>query len=308
MTGWPDLMKPVAPAVVLGEIASAVPDDCREYIIVIGSLAVGYHFFGSDAAMMVRTKDADCLLSPRIHAVAAGIRIAERLLASGWRFRGDERWPEPGSASTPDDVLPAVRLDPPTTTDWFIELLAVPESFHREGLQRTRISTAAGDFALCSFRFLGVAGFEPTSTPLGIRVGDPVMMALANLLEHPFIRPETMSALIEGRAIKRSNKDLGRVLAIAWLSMDQDEDRMLGWPDRWLRALQHLFPDDWRDLGSHCGDGLRALLDSPNDLDEAWHTCQHGLLAYRASTAAQLRIAGRRLLQDGVEPTESRAR
>jgi hypothetical protein len=43
-------------------------------------------------------------------------------------------------------------------------------------------------------------------------------MALANLLEHPVIGPQTMSTKIGGRTLKRSNKDLGRVLAIARLS------------------------------------------------------------------------------------------
>ena len=122
------------------------------------------------------------------------------------------------------------------------------------------------------------------------------------------IRPDAMSALIEGRAIKRSNKDLGRVLAIARLSIGGDEDSLLAWPESWARALSSLYPEDWRKLAFHCGDGLRALLDSPDDLDEAWHTCMHGLLARRVPTTDQLRIAGLRLLQDAIEPIEKLAR
>ena len=38
-------MKPVSPAKVLQNIARSVPDDYRENIVVIGSLAVGYHYF-----------------------------------------------------------------------------------------------------------------------------------------------------------------------------------------------------------------------------------------------------------------------
>lgn len=44
------------------------------------------------------------------------------------------------------------------------------------------------------------------------------MMALANLLEHPTIGASTMSSPIGGKTLKRANKDLGRVLAIATLS------------------------------------------------------------------------------------------
>ncbi len=52
------------------------------------------------------------------------------------------------------------------------------------------------------------------------------MMALANMLEHPKIKSDTMSGLLQGRTIKRSNKDLGRVLAIAYLSTGKDVDSL----------------------------------------------------------------------------------
>lgn len=84
-----DGLKLVSPRTVLAAIAHAIPADCRENIIVIGSLAAGYHFFGNDAALMVRTKDADCLLSPRVRAIPAGIAITERLFEAKWTFRAD---------------------------------------------------------------------------------------------------------------------------------------------------------------------------------------------------------------------------
>jgi len=301
-------MRLVAPAVVLGEIARAVPADCRENIIIIGSLAAGYHFFGSDPAMMVRTKDADCLLSPRSRALSAGVDITERLFQERWRFRADERWRQPGNASTPDAALPAVRLNPPNTADWFIELLAVPASRADEGPQWTRIETAFGHFGLRSFRFLSLAAFEPIATPLGIHVARPDLMALANLLEHPAVWPETMSGVVGDREIKRSNKDLGRVLAIARLTIGKNEDALLDWPAHWMSALRRLFPEDWRELASRCGHGLRELLAGPDDLDEARHTCEFGLLALQAPTAEQLRLAGLRLLQDAIDPLEQLAR
>ena len=58
----------------------------------------------------------------------------------------------------------------------------------------------------------------------------PKMMALANLLEHPRILPDVMSGLIADRSIKRSNKDLGRSIAIARLS---GPDAVAEWHADW---------------------------------------------------------------------------
>ncbi len=302
-----DVMKLVSPGAVLAQIAGSIPAECREHLIIIGSLAAGYHFFGNNNALMVRTKDADCLLSPRIEAIPAGVAITERLFQENWQYHPSEEWPAPGNAATEDKDLPAVRLNPPGNSDWFIELITVPESPADRGQRWIRLETSAGHFGLCSFGFLSLANYEPIRTPLGIFIAQPKMMALANLLEHPEIRPDTMSGLIQNRQIKRSNKDLGRVLAIARLSIGQDEDALLQWPVQWQEALQSRFPTDWRDLARGAGTGLRKLLDSPNDLDEASHTCEFGLLASEPPNADQLRIVGQRLMADAIEPIEKLA-
>ena len=121
------------------------------------------------------------------------------------------------------------------------------------------------------------------------------MMALANLLENPIIRKERMSGPIEGRQIKRSNKDLGRVLAIAELTTEQE---IIRWPDKWLLALQVCFPSHWRFFASTTASGIRQLLKSDEDLEEAWYTCVNGLLAAGElhRTMEQLRLTGERLL------------
>lgn len=298
-------LQPVSPANVLREITDAVPEDCHKFMIIIGSLAVGFHYFGSRSEMVVRTKDADCLLSPRVEAVPAGILITERLIDEGWEISDEGRWGTPGDKSTPDDKLPAVRLRPPGISDWFIELLTVPATPHDDGKNWVRIKTKLGHFGLCSFRFLSLTDFLPTLTDMGLFVARPEMMALANLLEHPEIKLNTMLSGFAGRPdIKRSNKDLGRVIAISWLATDRDEDALLSWVAMWEEALKDRFPDEWIQLARRTGSGLRALLESREDLEQAHHTCVMGLLASKALTIDEFKIAGERLLLDAVEPLE----
>lgn len=130
-------------------------------------------------------------------------------------------------------------------------------------------------------------------------------MALANLLEHPKIAPKKMSSLIAERAIKRSNKDLGRVLALARLSGPEAVD---SWTSAWVEAMAACFPNRWKPLAGRAGSGIRELLASPGDLEEAAHTCNNGLLAQAQVTSEQLAAEGRRLLLDAIEPLERLAK
>lgn len=296
-------MSQVSPYKVLSEVATAVPAACRENIVVIGSLAAGYHFFGDDPTKAVRTKDVDCVLAPSQVAVGAGQRITRQLLDVGWQRRMEGDHQELGDASTPVNELPAVRLFPPgvqpeSEDAWFIELLTVPESSGDHGRKWIRLPLDEGHFGLPTFRFISITAFDALPAGnLGIRYARPEMMALANLLEHPEIKSDTMSGLFANRSIKRSNKDLGRVLAIATLA---DLDDYRPWAASWQQALEACFPDEWRTLALQVGNGLRALLSSPSDFEEAHHTCINGLLASQPATLNALRVAGERILGDAV--------
>jgi hypothetical protein len=304
-------MSQVTPAKVLAEVSKAVPAACRENMVIIGSLAAGYHFFRNDATKAVRTKDVDCVLEPFHAAVGAGQSIARQLIDAGWRQRQLSDDKNPGNAQTPEDDLPAIRLYPPGAVHnsedaWFIELMTVPESDEGHGKKWTRLPLAEGHFGLPTFRFLSITAFNPLPAgKLGIRYARPEMMALANLLEHPRITSNRMSGLFNGRAIKRSNKDLGRVLAIAILANLND---YRPWAEEWKNALTHCFPNEWRELAKRIGAGLSALMQSEDDLEEARHTCVYGLLASQPPTKEAMIAAGERLLGDAIETLEASAK
>jgi hypothetical protein len=280
-------MSPLSPRAVLREVAAAVPEDLRAHLVVIGSLAVAYRLLPESEGLGVRTKDVDCVVTPRVAAVDRGREVTRRLLAEGWWPRAAGAFAAPGGGATPEAALPVVRLHPPGRVDWFLELLAEPAP-GQQGRTFTRLPLGEGaHFVLPSFEFGAIAthGAEPAEG--GLRCARPERMALSHLLEHPRLRPEK----IGGTELRRSNKDLGRALAIALL----DSERLDAWPESWLTALRELFPRRWAVLAAHCGDGLRALLASPADLREAAEICAAGVLAGRGITADDLTIAGRRL-------------
>ena len=184
----------------------------------------------------------------------------------------------------------------------FIELLTEPESDKDMGQRWTRIIIDQGHFGLPSFRYLSITAFLPEKAEyFGLYYARPQMMALANMLEHPIIKSERMSTPFGGRKIKRSNKDLGRVLAIGYLEQRRGTLDFHKWAYDWSAALQKCFPQDCKDLAIRAGSGLIQLLSSTEDLEEAHHTCVYGLLSSISVTMDDLNEVGERIIGEAVE-------
>lgn len=295
----------ISPRQVLDQVAAALPSGVRDNLIVCGSLAAAYWFFAGDGNRAIRTKDIDGLCSPHAKAVAAATAITDQLLDANWRPRDDPRFP-PGKPGDAPDGLPMVRLHPPQGSNWFLELMAAPPPYKpgSDAKKLQAINTAHGTFALCSFDFLALAEWNPQATLLGIKIARPEMMALANMLHHPTIT----DTLIVGTTWKRANKDLGRVLALAYLTIERDRrvgTEVLGeWPASMWAALQEKFGPDARELALRAGTGIRELMRSEIDLNQAGHIANLSLLASMDLGVEELLATARRLEAEVIEELE----
>lgn len=292
--------KDVLPDAVFRTVENAIPMDLRSHVIVIGSLAAAYWITGEATTLSVRTKDVDTVLVPRHRAPQSGQEVADKLLEENWRPKREGEFGAPGTDETPDEKLPALRLYPPKSEDWFLEFLTESDGEVQGSRQFMRFVLSNGEhYGLPSFQFTRVATFGAVKVESGIRVARPEMMALANLLEHPTIKPD----VVKGTTTKRSNKDIGRALALAWLNARELDS----WAAKWTRALQTRFPGTWREFARRTGDGVKALLASEPDFDQAVTTCNNGLLASRRVEREPLRVTADRLLQLVVTDVEAAA-
>jgi hypothetical protein len=118
------------------------------------------------------------------------------------------------------------------------------------------------------------------------------------------IKPQEVLKQVKNRDIKRSNKDLGRVLAIGYLAQKNGLKDFRSWSKDWELSLKECFPDEWESLVRDVGKGLEALLASDDDMNEAHHTCVYGLLSSYGVNEEDLREVGERILGDAVERLE----
>ena len=267
-----------APA-LLEAIATRIPARARPKVVIIGSIATAWAFRDLAGTGQVATKDIDVLLQPAVDAVATATAIGENLLGHHWTpwFRDDRG---PGSADTPDDQLPALRLVPPgVEAGWFVELLAMPTANQTERRLWTRFQTAAGHFGLPSFRYMPVAVQDASESPYGLRVAKPPNMALAHLLEHA--DPDTTPIeTLEGRP-SRYIKDVGRAVSLWWLAQQQSSRAQDEWRAAWQATLTKLYPSSAAAQVAMARAGLASL---SGRLPDAHRIAMLGVLAPHGTT------------------------
>ena len=276
---------------LLKRVASRVPAPLRVHVVVIGSIATAWAFRDVSGTYMVATKDIDLLLRPAMDAVTTAESLGKELLDDGWQ----PRFPNgiaPGTAETPEQDLPALRLSPPDGNDnWFVELLAEPPAGQTTRKYWRRIHTATGDFGLPSFRYMGVAVHGAEVIDAGLRVALPACMALAHLLEHA--EPDrTPIAGLPGNP-PRFTKDVGRAVSQWWLAREQSPLADVQWLQQWRTALQALYPGRQAEMHASARAGLESLTDY---LREAHAIALNGVLAPHGTTLDAYRRAHASLL------------
>lgn len=283
------------PSAMMKLVALHVPPELRDHMLLVGSLAAAYHY-RSALTQDVATKDADIIIQPA-GALDACREIAMRLVDLGWVHRVDRERPPGRDSHAPN--LPAVRLYPPSSTSYFVELLSMPAPGQVSAVQWQAIQLNSGWYGVPSFRFMSLLELEQQTSEQGIRYASPRMMALANALAHRQVGRDLMSGKIGGRQLLRSAKDLGRILGVAWL---EKRTALEAWSEGWADALRVCFPSEWRELAAHAGDGLRELLAREDVLEQAHHSLSYGLLQGKAVTVDMVRAVGEQLVSEVIEP------
>lgn len=288
-------MTALDPKKLFGRLAQDIPKPLQKYVFIVGSLAAAYHFRAELERRAVNTKDADVMVHPA-GEVKSAKALAGKLLNLAWR-----RTPECHAAPSrsPADTLRAIRLYPPASNDYFIELLGLPRRDQAKPVIWRPVRLDDGWYGIGCHRFMSLTAFGRLQSKEGLEYASPAMMALANLLSHPTVGTQRMSHPIAGRKILRSAKDLGRVLALAWLTGREGTE---AWARDWILALRTYFPKNGRSLARRAGSGLRELIKTPDALEEARVTTEVGLLNGRNISTENLVAITRQLELDVLRP------
>lgn len=294
------------PNEVLQRISETLTPEQRSKIIIVGSLAAAYSLSKPGRPQGVYTKDVDTMITPHAAAIITGEEVANQLLDSKWELRPDPQWGAPAPAEEPAATRPLVRLHPPGDDRWFIELMAAPDLTKAPQLQREfhPIATHHGHFSLVSFGYLGLVLHDAKESEYGVKVATPAMMALANMLHHPKVYPDLIRGDYYARPVKRSSKDLGRVVALAVLGDTEETDT---WAERWWLALQSTYPRDAAALAAGAGTGLVEMLGNAEDTDQALYTCSVGLLAGLNVTTGVFGRFGALVVEEAIKPLAAMA-
>jgi hypothetical protein len=280
----------VSPKLVLELVAKDVPTELHDNLLIAESLAAAYHHRERLQRDVIRTKDADVVVQPA-GALKECQEIARRLLACGWQPMKDLCWP--CKSPSPVDALRVIRLSPPKSALYFVELLGLPVFGQREPKWMAPCELDDGWYCVPCFKYMAVLAEDRRTSHAGIQHASPAMMALANLLAHP----EVGASTIAETSILRGAKDLGRVLVLSILEPELDLEQ---WGELWWYALRKHFPSEARVLSERVGSGIRSLLGDSKALDQAVTLAETGLLFGKGIGHDQLRIAGERLLAGSV--------
>jgi len=293
-------MNRLDPNAIFEGIANDVPEELHGNLFVTGSLAAAYHYQARLHGRAINTKDADLVVHPAGNVMSCQ-EVARRLLEGNWRPTED-CYPMP--APEPVDRLRAIRLFPPESKAYFIEFLNIPERDQSQPKRWIPMRLSDGWYGLPSFKFLGITSIGRLRSHVGLEYACPAMMALANLLSHPTVGLSRIeSGAMQG--LLRSAKDLGRVIALAYLAGREEAE---AWREPWLDAAKTCFPTQWKQLLSRLGGGLQELIHDESALQEARTTTDIGILNGMHVAAEQLQAIGERLVVDVFEPLQEACR
>lgn len=289
----------------MAQIGAALPEGCRPHVIIVGSLAAGYHFFSGAGQRSTRTKDVDCMFSPHAKAVAAAGTVTELLLGAKWQQHKEGEWAEPGNAETPDDKLPMIRLKPPGPeggSDWFLELLGVPDTNSQQDKTFHRVQTSLGTLRRLQLQLPRAGRVEAHRDEVRPARGSTRNDGAGQVAPSP-ASPRGPHQGHGDQALQQgslSRRRVGMVDCRTRPAQRHQRARGMAQPDG--RRAAPILSGSRTATRAFAGAGLRELMSIEGDRGEALSICNKGLLASMEVGRDAFPATGRRVIQQGVEP------